>query len=267
MSQYFTQLGQLSNLIEHVAEKAVQVVPRISIYTPGVDEACLPPINIFVLSVVIRSYTTVPELMMSLIYLSRFRNRLFPDLIGCPSTPHRVALAAMMLVHKVHNDDSVKNACWADISAVPECGFAGFSNAEVNLMETQFLIGLDWDVHINADLYDLLRRVIYTTPSYPSPFLQTEPGWVCECCICVDGWVNPAQGLPHCIACVATGYAEAEMQKTVFAPKQPLVLQPSPSEHEACIAIHHQAASVGDDAPRKYSTTPKTNAVLYLRQS
>ncbi|KAG9387054.1 Cyclin [Pyrenophora tritici-repentis] len=158
MSQYPTKLSQLSNLIEHVAETAAKVIPRISAYKPGVDEACIPFIDDFVLYVTIRSYTTVPELMMSLIYLSWFRNRLPPSVTGRSSTPHRVFLAALMLAHKVHNDDSANNTCWADLSVIPECSFAGFSKVEVNLMERQFLAGLDWNLHINVDVYDLLSR-------------------------------------------------------------------------------------------------------------
>ncbi|KAF7452702.1 pho85 cyclin-1 [Pyrenophora tritici-repentis] len=152
MSQYPTKLSQLSNLIEHVAETAAKVIPRISAYKPGVDEACIPFIDDFVLYVTIRSYTTVPELMMSLIYLSWFRNRLPPSVTGRSSTPHRVFLAALMLAHKVHNDDSANNTCWADLSVIPECSFAGFSKVEVNLMERQFLAGLDWNLHINVDV-------------------------------------------------------------------------------------------------------------------
>jgi hypothetical protein len=170
MSQYLTELGQLSFLIDYAAKTVVKVVPRISAYWPGVDEAYLPSIDDFVLYFTIRSSTTVPELMMSLIYLSWFRNRLSPKLKGRPSTPHRVFLAALMLAHKVHNDDCMENARWAELSAIPECGFAGFSNVEVNSMERQFLAGLRWDVHINADQYDLLNEKVWSAPACPSLF-------------------------------------------------------------------------------------------------
>ncbi|KAF2844544.1 hypothetical protein T440DRAFT_461946 [Plenodomus tracheiphilus IPT5] len=152
MPRQLTQLRQLSSLIDHVAEKVAKAVPHLSAYEPGVDEAYPPSVDDFVLYVTIQSYTTIPELMMSLIYLSWFRGRLHPAYVGRPSTPHRVFLAALMLAHKVHNDNSVNNACWADLSVIPECGFAGFSNVEVNLMEGQFLAALNWDVHIDADL-------------------------------------------------------------------------------------------------------------------
>ena len=260
MSQYLTQLDQLSNLIDHVAEKMAKVVPCISAYKPGVDEAYLPSIDDFVLYVTIRSYTTVPGLMMSLIYLSWFRDRSSPHAIGRASTPHRVFLAALMLAHKVHNDDSANNACWANFSAVPECGFAGFSKVEVNLMERQFLAGLDWDVHINADMYDLISREVCTIPSYPSPFLQTELAWVCGCCICAHWWASPAQGLSHCFACLTPSYPEVEMQKKVLAMEQSYVLQHSAIEREAYVALHHQVEPACHDAPATYNRALTTNA-------
>lgn len=128
-----------------------------------------------------------------------------------------------MLAHKVHNDDSMNNACWADLSAIPECGFPGFSNVEVNLMERQFLAGLDWNIHINAELYDLLHREFYITTSYPSPSRQTELGWVCGCCICVDWCAGLTQGLSHCMACLTPSQAEVEMQEKVIAIEQSLI--------------------------------------------
>ncbi|KAB2099985.1 hypothetical protein AG0111_0g11690 [Alternaria gaisen] len=260
MPRYLTQLGQLSSLIDHVAEKVAKVLPRLSVYRPGVDEACLPSIADFVLYVTIRSYTTIPELMMSLIYLSWFRGRLHPAHLGRPSTPHRVFLAALMLAHKVHNDDSVNNACWADLSVIPECGFAGFSNVEVNLMEAQFLAALGWDVHIDADLYELFSREIYITTFYPPPPSQTEQGWVCGCCICIDWWTCPAQGLSHCTTCLTPSYAEVEMQKKVLAVEQSHALQPSPTENEVCVALHHHLAPAGHHAQEKCNRATKTNA-------
>jgi hypothetical protein len=170
ISQCLTELGQLSCLIDYAAETVVKIVPCISVYRPGGDEACLPSINDFVLYLTIQSGITVPELMMSLIYLSWFRNRLPPGLKGRPSTPHRVSLAASMLAQEVHNDDCMENARWAELHAIPECELAGFYNVEVNLMERQFLAWLVWDGHINADQDDLLNEKVWTAPACPSPF-------------------------------------------------------------------------------------------------
>jgi hypothetical protein len=261
MFQYLTELDQLSNLIDHVAETVVKVVPRISAYRPGVDEAYLPSIDDFVLYVTIRSYTTVPELMMSLIYLSQFHQSTSkPPGIGRASTPHRVFLAALVLAHKVYNDDSADNAQWAEFSAIPECGFAGFSDMEVDLMERQFLEVLEWDEHISADLYDLLSQKICTTPAYPSPFCQRELDWACACCLCLDGWADSTRGLSHCFACLTPSYPEVEMQKKVVAMEQSHVLQRSTIENGTCTARDRQVAPACRDAPIKCNGAPIANA-------
>lgn len=177
---------------------------------------------------------------MCLIYLSWFQERLPPgSFIMRPSTPHRVFLAALMMAHKVYNDNSVNNTCWAECSAFPECGFAGFSNVEVNLIEKEFLSFLDWEVHISPDLYDAVSRVVHT-PSYPPYPLQTELPWACECCICINGYANSAQGLWHCFACLPPGYADVEMSKKVLSAERS---QFFPTD-QSFTALHHQAASL-----------------------
>ena len=202
MSGCLTNLGRLSCLVDCVAKETAKVVPRISAYEPGVDEAYLPSMDEFVLYVTIRSYTTVSELMMSLIYLSRFHQGRKPPGIGRPSTPHRVFLAALMLAHDVYKDDSANKPCWKDLSAIPEYGFAGFSKPDVDLMESQFLEVLAWDVHICADLWDSLSWEVCTAPACPSFFCLGEPHWACGCCICLDQWESLAQRFRHCFACL-----------------------------------------------------------------
>ncbi|KAI0570080.1 Cyclin [Pyrenophora tritici-repentis] len=151
MPQYLTKLGQLSSLVDHIAQEVAKVVPCISATNPGFDEFNLPSVDEFVLYVTVRSCTTVPELILSLVYLSRFQQNLSSCAIGRPSAPHRLFITALNLAHKIHNDDSPDNACWSQLSSIPEYGFLGFSKFEVNLMERQFLAVLDWNVHIDLD--------------------------------------------------------------------------------------------------------------------
>lgn len=200
MPRYLTKLGRLSSLIDAVAEEASDVLKGASANESGVHEAYLPSIDAFVLYVTIRSYTTAPDLAVCLVYLSRFHECLSRFRMRQPrdsvkfhtSTPHRIFLAALMLAHKVHKDKSASNACWAECSAIPECGFAGFPNGEVNRIEREFLAWLDWDVRIRADQLDR-SWVDYSLPSSPSPSLQPELGWTCRCCVCVEQWASPAQ--------------------------------------------------------------------------
>lgn len=243
MAPYLTRLDQLSNLIDHIAEEATKITIRTFAPAPGVEEAYLPCIDEFVLYITIRSYTTVPELLMCLVYLSRF-HRCMP-LAGVterPFTTHRVFLAAMMLAHKVHNDDSVNNTCWAECSAIPECGFPGFSNVELNLIEMHFLACLDWDVHISASLYDLLAQ-------------QMELDWACGCTMYIDVWKNSAHQLSHCFTCLIPSYAQVQMQKKVHARERSRLLQ-HPHGDQSLMAPHHQAAFPGHNTLE----TEKTNA-------
>lgn len=246
MSECLTSLGRLSCLVDCVAEKTAKVVPRISAYRPGVDEAYLPSIDEFVLYVTIRSYTTVPELMMSLVYLSRFHQGRKPPGIGRPSTPHRVFLAALMLAHEVYKDDGANKACWEDLSAIPECGFAGFSKSDVDLMESQFLEVLAWDVHICSDLWDSLGEEVCTTPSCPSFFRLGELNWACGCypCLCLNRWESLAQRLWHCFACLTRSNTGLKTQKQVLAREQPPMLQGSAIENQSCTALDRQVEPV-----------------------
>jgi len=259
MSQYLAQLGQLSSLIDQVTEEVVKVVPEISAYKLGVDEACLPTIDDFVLYVTMRSYATAQELIMSLIYLSRFHQSPLPHGIGRPSTPHRVFLAALMLAHKVHHDDSASNACWAEISAIPECRFAGFSNREVNFMEKEFLAALEWDVHIDTDLYQSVCWRLCITLTCPPLFVQEEQYWACGCRICVDWRANPTRRLSHCFACLTPSYPEIEMQRKVLRREQSYARQDSVAEYHTRIALHHQVQLTRHHAANKCKGAPLTD--------
>jgi hypothetical protein len=225
MFRYLTKLDQPSSLTEAIAKEASEVLNGTSANELGVDEAYLPSIDDFVLYVTIRSSTTTPELIVCLIYLSRFRDRQPPDDVDFHTfTPHEVFLAALMLAHKVHEDKSASNARWSECSAIPECSFAGFPNEEVNRIEREFLTWLDWDVNINADQYDR-KWADYSMGSSLSPSLQTEPGWICRCCVCVERWASPARGLSHCFACLTPSPAEVEMQKKVLAMEESFTRQ------------------------------------------
>jgi hypothetical protein len=255
MPEYLIQLCQPSSLIDQVVEKVKKVVPEIYPYKPGVDEAYLPSIDYFVLHVTRRSHATIQELVMSLIYLSRFHQSLLPHVTGRPSTPHRVFLAALMLANKVYNDDSANNAYWAKFSAIPECRFAGFSNREVNFMEKEFLAALKWDTHIKT--HDFSQELCITL-ARPSLFLRKELHWACGCCICIDRRANPTRGLSHCFACLTPTYPEFEMQKKVLEIEQTHVRQDSAIEYHTRVALHHQMQLARHGAPNKCKASPMT---------
>ncbi|KAH8710244.1 hypothetical protein GQ44DRAFT_752485 [Phaeosphaeriaceae sp. PMI808] len=159
MAQYLSELPVSLDMISYLAHEVTQVVPNISPFSSRgalqIDKTAIPQIHYFIWFVVERSRAPVPTLVTSLVYLSRLRLTLPPDANGIPSTAHRIFLAALILAAKTVNDISPSNKEWARYSAVPGYNAFGFSIAEVNLMESQFLQQLDWHVRVNPeDLYD-----------------------------------------------------------------------------------------------------------------
>lgn len=239
-------------------------------------EKRLPSVEEFVFYMVTRSYTTAEELIMCAVYLSRFQKRLPPaGATMRPSTPHRIFLAALILAHKVHNDDSVNNACWAGCSASHECDFDGFSNMEVNRIEKRFLALIEWEIHISAGQYEKqclafidwrihtsasrygrFSQDAYTTYSNPPKSVDTKPCWTCSCCICIEWWTNSAQGLWHCFNCFTPGETEVEMQGGLPSIEQSHVLQHPFVDQPSILP---PVASLGHDTLGKSRGTPPTN--------
>ncbi|KAK3305086.1 uncharacterized protein B0T15DRAFT_554911 [Chaetomium strumarium] len=114
----------------------------------------LPTIERFIMQLVVSSNVPVPTLMSSLVYLRRLKPRVQPMAKGLRQT-HRIFLASLILAAKYLNDKSLKNADWAAYSVIRTQAYSfGFSKTEVNVMESQLLSLLDWDLGISdEDLY------------------------------------------------------------------------------------------------------------------
>jgi hypothetical protein len=177
------QLPITPDLISYVAHEATQVVPEklcpLSYRSFREGEPAIPPVLMFVESVIENSGAQMSTLMTSLIYLSRVRLCLSPATTGKPTSAHRLFLAALILAAKNINDISPKNKHWARYSSIKDYndnGF-GFSLAEVNLMEYQLLSLLDWNIRINLDdLYCQLQPVLdVSRGQYSRPAIQSVP--------------------------------------------------------------------------------------------
>ncbi|KAH6685016.1 PHO85 cyclin-1 [Plectosphaerella plurivora] len=120
------------------------------------EDADLPTLEAFITQLVVSSNVQVPTLMSTLVYLGRLKSKLQPMARGLRCTTHRIFLASLILSAKYLNDSSPKNKHWAAYTNAPATDYSsfGFSKSEVNLMERQLLLLLDWDLRISEeDLY------------------------------------------------------------------------------------------------------------------
>ncbi|KAF3761770.1 hypothetical protein M406DRAFT_281850, partial [Cryphonectria parasitica EP155] len=131
----------------------------------------LPSLEEFIYNLVWSSNVQVPTLMSTLVYLNRLKSRLQPEAKGLRCTAHRIFLAALILTAKYVNDSSPKNKHWARYTEIwddangPRRDYKGrerpadfqFSRTEVNLMEKQLLMLLEWELRITRE--DLYREL------------------------------------------------------------------------------------------------------------
>ncbi|BGP20005.1 hypothetical protein JCM10213_006784 [Rhodosporidiobolus nylandii] len=131
--------------------QAVQCRPPPPLPTPPLDPSSspspndpLPPLDVFIHSIVKKSKCHVPTLLSTVVYLEKLRERLPSTARGCHTTRHRVFLATLIVAAKYLNDPSPLNKHWVRYAV-------HFTSAETNLMERQLLTLLNFDLRFTEE--------------------------------------------------------------------------------------------------------------------
>lgn len=115
----------------------------------------LPSLMTFITKLVRYTNVYTGTLMSTIVYMNRLKERLPADAHGMPCTRHRIFLACLIIASKYFNDSSPKNKHWSKYTD------GLFRNEDVNLMEKQLLMLLDWDLRIEtSELLRVWRRFL-----------------------------------------------------------------------------------------------------------
>lgn len=110
--------------------------------SPHTSPQSIPTLDAFITQLADLSNIQFPTLLCTMVYLNRLRARLPSVSKRLRCTHHRLFLAAVIVAAKYLNDSSLKNKYWVQYSSL-------FTQTDVNLMEMQFLLLLDYDLRID----------------------------------------------------------------------------------------------------------------------
>ncbi|VEU22323.1 DEKNAAC103528 [Brettanomyces naardenensis] len=122
----------------------VQQLPSPPNSPPVYKTKPLPSLMTFITKLVRYTNVYTGTLMSTIVYMNRLKCRLPKDAQGMACTRHRIFLACLIIASKYFNDCSPKNKHWSKYTD------GLFRKEDVNLMERQLLMLMDWDVRIET---------------------------------------------------------------------------------------------------------------------
>lgn len=168
--QVFLNSSVTQEMIHHLVSVTLQILPCENAKTITVTESVpvsksktklvttskpLPSLMTFITKLVRYTNVYTGTLMSTIVYMNRLKNSLPADAKGLPCTRHRIFLACLIIASKTLNDSSPKNKHWAKYTD------GLFKREDVNLMERQLLMLLDWNVHIdNNELATVWKKFL-----------------------------------------------------------------------------------------------------------
>ncbi|QPG74708.1 hypothetical protein FOA43_002041 [Brettanomyces nanus] len=145
------------DMIHHLVNVTLQILPCESSKTitqqlpsppnspPVFKTKSLPSLMTFISKLVRYTNVYTGTLMATIVYMNRLKSRLPQDAQGVACTRHRIFLACLIIASKYFNDSSPKNKHWSRYTD------GLFRKEDVNLMERQLLMLLDWDLKVETD--------------------------------------------------------------------------------------------------------------------
>ncbi|KAJ2512691.1 hypothetical protein GGI11_004653 [Coemansia sp. RSA 2049] len=127
--------AKLSN--EQLAFVAARTFGKI--WMPRSTRESLLPFQTFCYELLRSTQIAVPIVMLTLLYVHKFKQR-FPGLHGGNGSEYRVFVVALMLASKYLEDNTFTTLTWSEVSHLPA--------RELTIMQRDFLIALDHRLHV-----------------------------------------------------------------------------------------------------------------------
>ncbi|KAI0757467.1 cyclin-domain-containing protein [Daedaleopsis nitida] len=125
--------------------------PHSNSATAKLQFSVSPAFTRFMQKVLETTQVSQSVIVLSLHYIYRLKGR-NPYTSGQAGSEYRVAIAALMLANKFVDDNTYTNKTWSEVS--------GIELSQVNRMEREFLLGIDFDLYVDKNTYDGWLRVL-----------------------------------------------------------------------------------------------------------
>ncbi|KAJ1656371.1 hypothetical protein GGF38_004590, partial [Coemansia sp. RSA 25] len=111
----------------------------------GARESSLQPFQAFCYELLRSTQIAVPIVMLTLLYVNKFKQR-FPGLHGGHGSEYRMFVVALMLASKYLEDNTFTTQTWSEVSHLPA--------KELTIMQREFLVALEHRLHVPDHEYN-----------------------------------------------------------------------------------------------------------------